>query len=67
MFLSGFRVSETCGNVSNTSDLQSQEEDFESMSNADHQESSGSDILNQIDDINAFIYNKRERRASLTV
>jgi hypothetical protein len=68
MFYSGFRVSETLGNnISNPSDLENEEESMSLTDHDDHQESSGSDLLNQIDDINDFMFHKRERRSSLTV
>jgi hypothetical protein len=67
MFLSGFRVCETLDNASNHSDLAYEGEPISLTDNDDRQESSGSDLLNQIDDINDFIFTKRERRASLTV
>jgi hypothetical protein len=51
----------------NHSDLASEEESESLSENEDHQCSSGSDLLNQIEDINDFMYGKRERRASLTV
>jgi hypothetical protein len=65
MFLSGYRVSEPVGghNMSNASDEAF--EDSESLSV--HEDNSSSDMLNQIDDINEFMFKQRERKASLTV
>ena len=65
--MSGYRVSETVGNnKSSNSIMYDSEEDGESISEDDLQ-SSSSDMLDQIDDINDFMFKIRERKASLTV
>ena len=65
--MSGYRVSETVGNnKSSNSIMYDSEEDGESISEDDLQ-SSSSDMLDQIDHINDFMFKIRERKASLTV
>lgn len=64
--MSGYRVSETIPDQNRHSDL---EYNSEEESDSREIESSSSDMLNQIDDINDFMFKSRsrERRASLTV
>ena len=65
--MSGYRVSETVGNNNNSNSiLYDSEEDGDSISEGDLQ-SSSSDMLDQIDDINDFMFKVRERKASMTV
>lgn len=67
MFFSGYRVSETCdNNMSGNSDCD-YSDDSDSLTSKDVPDSSSSDMLNQIDDINDFMYKRRERKASLTL
>jgi len=62
--MSGYRVSETIPNQNRHSDLAY---DSEEGSESGELESSSSDMLNQIDDINEFMFKARDRKASLTV
>ena len=64
--MSGYRVSETVGNNNNSSDILYDSEEDHSISKSDI-ESSSSDMLDQIDDINEYMFKSRERKASLTV
>ena len=66
--MSGYRVSETVGNNDNRNSIlyDSEEDGAESISEGDLH-SSSSDMLDQIDDINEFMFKVRERKASTVV
>lgn len=66
--MSGYRVSETVGHNSHSSNLYDSEEDSESISQRDI-DSSSSDMLNQMNEIDSeqIFRVQHERKASLTV
>lgn len=65
--MSGYRVSETVGHNNSSSNLMYDSEEDRSLSEHDLESSSSADMFDQINEVNDFMFKKRERKASLTV